>query len=398
MSTRFTKRLIMLLITFFTWPVLSMSDASSEAHSAYNMPEGVTSISHQIYHLHMTIFWVCVCIGIGVFSVMFYAIINHRKSKGVKPATFHENIWVEIIWAVIPTLILIAMAIPATQVLMHMDDTTEADINIKITGYQWKWRYDYLDEGFGFFSTLSTPYKQIHNQEPKGKWYLLEVDKPLVVPVHKKIRFLITANDVIHSWWVPALGIKQDGVPGFIHDAWTVIDTPGIYRGQCTELCGMNHGYMPIVVKALSEPDYAQWLKSHTGRTDHAGNSAEMKRIQANLNKPMSLTALMQEGETAYLKHCVVCHQSLGQGMPPAFPAIAGSPIATGPLKAHVDIILNGKPGTAMQAFGEQLNNRELAAIISYQRHAWGNDNLVKLHGHQAMIQPKAVAEAKKSN
>ncbi len=376
--------------------VLSLLGLSSFATEGINMPRGVTPISHEIYQLHMTIFWICVFIGIGVFSVMFYAIFNHRKSKGAKPATFHENIWVEIIWAIIPTLILISMAIPATKVLMHMNDTADAEINIKITGYQWKWRYDYLDEGFGFFSNLSTTYKQIHNEEPKGKWYLLEVDNPMVVPIHTKIRFLVTANDVIHSWWVPELGIKQDGIPGFIQDTWTQIETSGIYRGQCTELCGMNHGYMPVVVKAVTQSEYKAWVKNNTGRD--AASNAEMARIKGNLNKPMSKSELMKEGEAGYLKHCAICHQGLGQGMPPAFPAIAGSTIATGPLDQHVDIILNGKPGTAMQAFGEQLNNRELAAIITYQRNAWGNDKIIKGKDLATEIQPKAIATTKESH
>ena len=374
---------------------LTLWSLSALCTPGINMPIGVTPVSHEIYQLHMTIFWICVTIGIGVFSVMFYAIINHRKSKGARPADFHENIWIEIIWTIIPILILIAMAIPASKVLMHMDDTADADVNIKITGYQWKWRYDYLDEGFGFFSNLSTPYKQLHNEEPKGKWYLLEVDHPLVVPVHAKIRFLVTANDVIHSWWVPELGVKQDGIPGFIQDTWTRIDTPGIYRGQCAELCGMNHGFMPIVVKAVTKNEYKQWIKNRTGRD--AASNTEMARIRGNLNKPMSHTELMHEGESGYLKHCALCHQGLGQGMPPAFPAIAGSAIATGPLDGHVSIVLNGKPGTAMQAFSEQLNNRELAAIITYQRNAWGNGNIIKAKNFATEIQPKAIAAVKEA-
>lgn len=366
------------------------------ATSGINMPKGVTPVSHDIYQLHMTIFWICVVIGICVFSVMFYALINHRKSLGAKPAKFHDNLWVEIIWTIIPTLILISMAIPATRVLMRMDDTADAEINIKITGYQWKWRYDYLDEGFGYFSNLSTPNKQIKNQAPKGRWYLLEVDNPLVVPVHKKIRFLVTANDVIHSWWVPELGVKQDGIPGFIQETWTRIDKPGVYRGQCTELCGMNHGYMPIVVKAVSEKDYATWVKKRTGRNSNSANmSAEAKRIRDNLNKPMTKAELMAEGEDGYQKHCMVCHQENGHGLPPTFPSMVGSAITTGPAAGHIDIVLNGKAGTAMQAFGSQLSNREIAAIITYERHAWGNEAIIQSKKHALIIQPKDIEKSR---
>ncbi len=385
------RNLFGLLLTGTVLPIFSSS--------VYNMPKGVTSVSHDIYQLHMTIFWICVAIGVGVFGVLFYSLIRYRRSRNPKPAVFHEHAWVEVIWTIIPTLILISMAIPATKVLMHMYDSADAEINIKVTGYQWKWRYDYLDEGFGFFSNLSTSYKQIHNEEPKGQWYLLEVDKPLVVPIHKKIRFLVTANDVIHSWWVPELGVKQDGIPGFIQETWARIDKPGVYRGQCAELCGMNHGYMPIVVKAVSEKDYAKWIAQKSGRAISADPAAkaEAKRIQANLNKPMTQKELMQEGEQGYLKHCAVCHQVNGQGIPPAFPSMVSGQISTGPLNTHIDIVLRGKPGTAMQAFNNQLTSRELAAIITYERNAWGNDDIIKRSNYARLVQPKTIEHAKQA-
>lgn len=227
----------------------------------FNMPFGVTSNSHAIYRLHMTIFWVCVVIGCVVFSVILYSLIYHRKSSGRPPANFHTSLTVELIWTLIPGIILVAMAIPATQVLMQLEDSSEPTVNIKITGYQWKWEYEYLDYHVRFFSNLSTPQTQIAGQSPKTAGYLLEVDQPLVVPIHQKIRFLITANDVIHSWWVPAIGVKKDAIPGFIHDAWATIETPGTYRGQCAELCGLNHAYMPIVVVAKTPEEFQTWIR-----------------------------------------------------------------------------------------------------------------------------------------
>jgi cytochrome c oxidase subunit 2 len=235
---------------------------SASADLKLNMPEGVTAISHQVYHLHMTILWICVAIGVVVFGTMFYSIYPHRKSKGAVPAHFHESTTVEIVWTVIPMLILIFMAVPATRTLINLEDTSKPDLTIKVTGYQWKWSYDYLDEGISFFSTLSTPAEQIYNMAPKDKDYLLEVDNPLVVPVGKKIRILTTAADVIHSWWVPSLGWKRDAIPGFINESWALIEKPGVYRGQCAELCGKDHGYMPIVVVAKTQEEYRQWVES----------------------------------------------------------------------------------------------------------------------------------------
>lgn len=363
---RFFKMVMMSITTLAGW----LAASSAYATPTFNMQEGVTPISRDIYDLHMTIFFVCVGIAVVVFGVMTFALIRHRKSRGVKPATFHEHTRLEVFWAIVPVIILVIMAIPATRVLSRMSDTDASDVNIKITGYQWKWQYEYLDQGISFYSNLSTPTSQLQNRAPKDKWYLLEVDKPLVVPIHKKIRFLVTSNDVIHSWWVPAFGIKRDAIPGFIHEAWTRIEKPGIYRGQCAELCGLNHGYMPIVVEAVSEKDYEAWLAKQ-----HAGIAQQEAATQTAV---WTKADLMKVGETAYNSHCAVCHKPDGSGMPPAFPALKGSSIATGPLLSHLNIVMNGKTGTAMQAFSAQLNNTDIAAIVTYERNAWGNDQLRK--------------------
>jgi cytochrome c oxidase subunit 2 len=346
--------------------------------SHYNMPRGVTSISRDIYDLHMAVFWICVAIGVGVFAVMIYSMIMHRKSRGVTPAQFHEHTIVEITWAIIPLLILVAMAIPATTLLMRMENSKEADITVKITGYQWRWRYEYLDEGISYFSNLKTPLEEIQNQKAKQQWYLLDVDHPLVLPTHKKVRFLITANDVIHSWWVPELGIKKDAIPGFIHESWAVIDKPGTYRGQCAELCGTNHAFMPIVVVAMDDKDYAHWLAEQNGKKEAVAVETEHKWTKDEL---------LAKGETVFKTTCAVCHKADGTGMPPVFPALKGSKVATtGSVKAHIHLVLNGVPGTAMQAFGQQLSDEDLAAAITYVRNAWGNNT-------GDIIQPADVAK-----
>jgi cytochrome c oxidase subunit II len=353
-----------------------------------NMSPGVTPVSHAMYYLHMTIFWICVVIGAIVFSVMIYSLIRHRRSLGVKPAVFHENTKLEIFWAIIPFLILVVMAFPATKILLKMEDNADADVNIKVTGYQWRWRYEYLDEGLDFFSNLSTPLDQIQGKAPKGEWYLLEVDKPLVVPIHKKVRFLVTSNDVVHSWWVPTLGIKRDAIPGFIHESWARIDKPGLYRGQCAELCGLNHAFMPIVVDARPEADYKAWIKIQKFVTTHPKGAAP---------QPMTREDLMRNGEQVYNRSCVVCHQQNGQGMSPAYPALAGSKIANGPVADHLHIVLKGKLGTAMQAFELQYNDKDIASVVTYERNAWGNGQASKF-GKDAggIIQPAEVAAARK--
>ncbi|WP_299181122.1 cytochrome c oxidase subunit II [uncultured Neptuniibacter sp.] len=329
-----------------------------------NLTRGVTEISREIYDLHMIIFWICVVIGLAVFGVMLWSVIHHRKSRGAKAHNFHENLFVEITWTVIPFVILIAMAVPATATLIKMYDNTEAELDIQITGYQWKWRYQYIGKEIDFFSSLSTPRDQINNEAVKGEHYLLEVDNPLVIPAGKKVRFLLTANDVIHSWWVPELAVKKDAIPGFINEAWTVVDKPGVYRGQCAELCGKDHGFMPIVVEVKPEAEFDAWL-------------AEVKQAEqektAQAEKSWSLADLMVVGEEVYNKACLACHQANGEGIPGVFPGLKNSPIALGDQSAHIDIVLNGKQGTAMQAFRDQFSAVELAAVITYERNAWGN-------------------------
>lgn len=362
-----------------------------------NMTPGVTPVSRDIYDLHMTIFWICVVIGVIVFSFLFYAIINHRKSKGVTPAQFHEHRWIELTWTIVPFLILVIMAIPATLVLHRISDTSKPDLTIKITAYQWKWRYEYLDQGISFFSNIATPYQQIHNLIPKDQNYLRTVDHPLVLPMHKKIRFLITSNDVIHSWWVPDFGIKRDAVPGFINESWARINRAGTYHGQCAELCGINHAYMPIVVTVLGEKDFSDWMsnqKNPTATTPSAPTSSittpSTTTTPAAPAAALTLDQLMQKGEKVYMSLCVVCHQPNGQGMPPTFPAIKQSKIAIGPREPHIHIVMNGKPGTAMQAFKDQLSDEDLAAVITYERNAFGNNT-------KDLIQPNEIKKARSS-
>ncbi|MGF1789069.1 cytochrome c oxidase subunit II [Photobacterium profundum] len=361
------RRLIsVLLLSFLALPV-----AAETKSMPLNMTQGVTRVSQQVYDLHMTIFYICVVIGIIVFGIMFWAIVHHRKSRGAVAASFHESTKVEILWTIIPFVILIAMAIPATTTLLAMEDTSESDITIQVTGSQWKWHYNYFNEDVGFYSLLATSSAEIENERDKRENYLLEVDRPLVLPIGKKIRFLITSQDVIHSWWVPAFAVKKDANPGFINEAWTRIDEPGIYRGQCAELCGKDHGFMPIVVIAKSQGDYDSWLKK-TKATQQAAYEEE----QRLLSMQMPMEELMALGEKTYLARCSVCHQPTGTGIPGAFPALAGQGVAIEPAKKleHISIVVHGKKGTAMQAFGPQLSLKELAAVITYERNAWGND------------------------
>lgn len=332
---------------------------------AFNMREGVTDISRSVFDLHMLIFWICVVIGVIVFGIMFWSMFMHRKSRGAVPAKFHENVGVEVLWTVIPLLILVGMAVPATKTLIEIYDAEEADIDILITGYQWRWQYSYLGEDVAFMSNMTTPREEINNLTAKNENYLLEVDEPLVVPVGKKIRFLVTAADVIHSWWVPALAVKKDAIPGFVNEAWTRIEEPGIFRGQCTELCGRDHGFMPVVVEAKSQEDYDIWLAE---KKETAAREAELRE------KDWTLEELMERGEQVYSRSCSSCHQPGGEGLPPMFPALKGSEIALNDVTAHIDIVVNGKSGTSMAAFGPQLSETDIAAVVTYERNAWDND------------------------
>nr|WP_233217678.1 MULTISPECIES: cytochrome c oxidase subunit II [unclassified Photobacterium] len=336
-----------------------------------NMTPGVTAVSQNVYSLHMTILYICIAIGVAVFGVMFWAIFHHRKSKGAKPASFHESTKVEIIWTLIPFIILIGMAIPATKTLIAMEDTSKSDVTILVTGSQWKWHYNYFNQDVEYYSHLATSAEQISNQRQKRDNYLLEVDYPLVLPVGQKVRFLITSQDVIHSWWVPAFAVKKDANPGFINEAWTQIDKPGIYRGQCAELCGKDHGFMPIVVIAKPQAEYDDWLQK-TKITQRKAREEE----QRLLDMQMSLDELMTLGEKTYTARCAMCHQANGQGIPGAFPALAGEGVSVDPKRKleHISVVVHGKAGTAMQAFGPQLSLKELAAVITYERNAWGNN------------------------
>jgi cytochrome c oxidase subunit 2 len=325
-----------------------------------------SKLAAEIDFLHQLVMWLIIVIFVGVFGAMFYACYAHRKSKGHKAEQFHENTVVEIIWTVVPAIILVAIAWPVTKVVIAQKDTSAADLTIKVTGYQWKWGYDYVKgegEGISFLSTLTTPRAQIEGHEPKGEHYLLEVDNELVVPISKKVRVITTAADVVHSWWVPAFGAKQDAIPGFLRDMWFRPEKTGTFRSQCVELCGKEHGFMPIVVRVVSADDYTKWVAEYKQKA--AKDSADDTRS-------FQLPELMQRGEKVYSTNCIACHQANGRGTPPAFPPLAGSKIANGPKQAHIDIVLNGKPNTAMQSF-KQLGNADMAAVITYERNSWGN-------------------------
>ena len=349
---------------------------------ALNMTRGVTDISNEVFELHMLIFWICVAIGVVVFGVMFYSMYAHTKKKNPVAATFHENHKVEIAWTIIPFLILIAMAIPASKTLVKIYDDEAGDLNIQVTGYQWKWQYNYLEDDVSFFSNLSTDMDEINNLVPKGENYLQEVDEMVVIPVGKKVRFLITANDVIHSWWMPAFAIKQDAIPGFVNTAWTKVDKPGIYRGKCTELCGKNHGFMPIVVKVVEQSEYDEWV---SGKKQAAMKMAELT------TKDWTAEELVARGESVYAVNCVACHQTNGQGISGIFPALAGSDIVLNDKERNIEILMEGVQGAAMNSFS-YLSEVELAAVITYTRQSWGNEN----NGDGEIVVPKDIVDYKK--
>lgn len=364
--------------------------AAGASHAAYdlNLKPPVTEIATQIYDLHMLIVWVCLAIFVVVFAVMFYSLYKHRKSVGHKAAQFHEHHTLEIIWTIIPALILIVMAVPATKTIFAMKDTSEADMSVKVTGYQWKWEYDYLDKNVKFISNLSTTQDQIDNKAEKSENYLLEVDNPMVVPVGKKVRVILTASDVIHAFWVPEFGIKQDAIPGFIKETWFKAEKEGTYRGQCAELCGKAHGYMPIVVEVVSEEKYNSWL---VAKAEEAAAGA------AGADKEWTKDDLLAKGKTVYEKNCAVCHQASGAGLPPAFPAITGSKIALGAIygadgkylpDSHIDRLLNGKG--VMPAWKALLNDVEIASVITYTRQALGNAATV-----DPIVQPAQIKAAR---
>ena len=355
------------------WSGVAAADLAERARHNFQTP--VTPVAREIYDLHLLMLGICFVIFVGVFSVMFYSIYAHRKSVGHTASQFHENTTVEIVWTVIPFLILVGMAWPATRVVLAIKDTSNPDLTIKATGYQWKWGYDYIKgegEGISLVSSLSTPRDQIDGKAAKGENYLLEVDQNLVVPVGKKIRLLTTAGDVIHAFWVPAFGVKQDAIPGFIRDTWFRAEQEGIYRGQCAELCGKDHGFMPIVVEVVSAEKFTAWVTEQ---------QKKMATAAEDPNKTWDLAALVARGEKVYAANCVACHQANGMGLPPAFPPLAGSKLVSGAKAENIAIVLNGKQGTAMQAFGKQLSDTDIAAVITYTRNAWTNkvaENLVQ--------------------
>ena len=341
--------------------------AGTALANQYNLQPPQSIIAREIYDLHTLIMWIIVGIFVVVFGFMTWAIVMHRKSVGHKAEQFHEHVGVEIAWTIIPFIILIFMALPATKTVISMKDTSGADVTIKATGYQWKWGYDYLQEGISFYSNLSTPREQIENKAPKGEHYLIEVDNPVVVPVGKKVRIITTASDVIHAWWVPALGIKQDAIPGFVRDTWFKADNAGTYRGQCAELCGKDHGFMPIVVEAVAPEKYAVWV---------ADQKKKMAATAVDPAKQWTLDELKAQGEKIYAGNCVACHQATGMGVPGTFPALSGSKIVSGPKEGQVAVLLNGvvkdgKP-TAMVSF-KHLTDVEIAAVITYTRNSWSN-------------------------
>jgi len=332
-----------------------------------NLPRGVSEISREVYAMHMMVLYICIVIGIVVFGAMFYSILKHRKSLGVKPATFSHSMTAEVIWTVIPLLILVAMAIPAAKALIKMEDASGHELTVKITGHQWKWEYEYPGEGIRFFSNLAEASREARalnsGIDPYSvDNYLLEVDNPLVLPVGRKVRFLLTSSDVLHAWWVPDFAVKKDAIPGFIREMWTVIDEPGIYRGQCAELCGKDHGFMPIVVEAVAEDEYADWVNAQVAQAAAEAESAD---------REWTMDELMARGQAVYNTACLACHQADGQGIPGVFPALDASAIT---LAEHLQTVLNGKPGTAMQAFGAQLSDVDLAAVVTFERNAIGND------------------------
>ena len=382
------------------WVVAFAAQAQEKSYAYWNMPKGVTEISRDVYGLHMLIFWVVVVIGVGVFAAFFYSIWAHRRSRNPKPATFHESTTVEIVWTVIPFLILIAMAIPATGTLIKIEDSSDAEMTVKVTGYQWMWGYEYVGEDVSFISRLdraSDRARQVGSGiDPRTvENYLLEVDNRLVIPTDTKVRFLLTSNDVIHSWWVPEFGMKRDAIPGFINEMWARVDEPGVYRGQCTELCGRDHGFMPVVVEAVPPAEFERWLAEQKGEsgaaeaaptaagtevaaaeagttTDAAVDAGNEAADEAAAAEPLDQAELMAAGEKAYKANCVACHQASGEGMPPAFPSLVGSSVVNGETAQYITQVLNGK--NAMPPFGH-LSDKEIAGVVTYTRNSWGNES-----------------------
>jgi cytochrome c oxidase subunit 2 len=356
-----------------------------------NLQAPVTGIADYIYSLHNWMMLVCLIIFVGVFGVMFYSVFKHRKSLGHKPATFHESTAVEIAWTIIPFLIVIGMALPATHAVVQMKDTSNPDLTIKVTGMQWKWGYDYLKgegEGISFLSSLSTPREEIGEPgiaptKARSENYLLEVDNPVVVPVNKKVRLVLTANDVIHSWTIPAFAVKQDAIPGFVRDTWFKAEQVGTYRGSCVELCGKEHAFMPIVVKVVSDADYSAWVSDQ---------KKKMAALAEDPNKVWTIDELKTKGQQVFSTNCVACHQAGGQGVPGAFASLVGSPVVLGPKGEQINVLLNGKHSgkfpSAMPAW-KQLSDTDIAAVITFTRNNWTNK------AQENIVQPSEVLAAR---
>jgi len=378
------RSLICSFKTQFTVIFFALSNKALAEWEDLNMTQGATAISREVYDLHMLIFWICVVIGVLVFGVMFYSMYAFTKKKNPVAATFHENTKVELAWTIIPFLILIAMAVPASKTLQSIYNDEAGDVNIQVVGHQWYWQYRYLEDDVNFYANLSTDQDEIYNKVPKGENYLQEVDEIVVIPVGKKVRFLITANDVIHSWWVPAFAIKQDAIPGFINTAWTIVDEPGLFRGKCTELCGKNHGFMPIVVKAVEQDEYDLWIKE---KQSAAIALAELTE------KDWSAEELVARGESLYTTNCVACHGPNGAGVTGIFPALAGSDIVLNNKARQIEILMEGVQGAAMASYAEKLAEVDMAAVITYTRRSWGN----KEKGDGEIVVPKDIVEYKQN-
>jgi cytochrome c oxidase subunit II len=368
------------LSRLFAGLCLTLGTGGALADYTWNFPKPVTPIGRDTLSMHNQFMIIITVLFVVVFAIMVYSMLKHRKSTGAEPAKFSgptgalQWFWVMVPFAMLLFIDFVLMGIPAFHAVIDMEDTrTKADMVLKVTGMQWKWQYEYPDSGIKYISTLTTPRDQIEGKEPKGEHYLLEVDNEVVLPVGKKVRILLTSTDVIHTWWVPQFGVKRDAIPGFLRETWVRIEEPGTYRGQCAELCGKDHGFMPVVVRAVPEPEYLAWVDK---------KKTEMAAAAAGGDKTWTKDELMAAGKAAYEKTCAACHQPEGQGMPPAFPALAGSKIVNGPLlspdgklipDSHVDRVMNGKAGTAMQAFKNTLSDADIAAIVTYERNSFGN-------------------------
>jgi len=366
------------LLFLIVWGIPSAALASK-----FDMRPGVTEMSVRIQQIHHMGLWVCIVVGVIVFGAMFYTMFAHTRAKNPVPATFSHSTLVEFIWTLIPVLILVGMAIPATNALRDIENNEESDLTVLITASQWKWHYQYLETDISFYSNIATPQEQIDNLEPKDEYYLLDADNPLVLPTNKKVRFLVTSDDVIHSWWVPDFAVKQDAIPGFINEAWAIIPTPGTYRGQCTELCGKGHGFMPVVVEVRPEAEFDQWIEDQRIAAELAGGAAVAARA-----KTWPMDELLPIGQETFLKHCATCHERDGMGQGIKYPALSGGVIATGPMADHLNRVMNGKADTEMQAWAPQLSDLEIAAVITYERNSW-------LNSTGDVIQPLTVYEAR---